>query len=87
MSVYCQGGGTLSSDELKSYHEFQERNRGRPPEVTVPKDSYQQQTLEVAVDTDEMTGTQALSSSDVQPALMPGIKQNKFTEKTNLLNV
>jgi len=51
-------------------------------------DSYQQQMLEVAGDAEEMShATAATASSDVQPAVMPGLRQNQFTEKTNLLNV
>jgi len=50
-------------------------------------DSYQQQTLEVAVDAEELPYAAATASSDVQPAVMPGLRQNRFTEKTTLLDV
>ena len=85
----------MSNDELKSYREFHERNNG-PSQPTVteasPRDSYQRQTLEVAVDLiDEPRPVPAdtavtAAGCDVQPAVMPGIRQNQFTEKTNLLD-
>jgi len=56
--------------------------------VALPRDSYQRQTLEVAVDVSETHDAAGVTAStDVQPAVMPGIKQNRFTEKTNLLDV
>ena len=80
-----QGDVAASGDEHKSSREFQQRNSTRP-ELTSRSDSYQQQTLEVAVDTEEIPAAEVSAISDVQPAVMPGIKPNRFSEKTNLLD-
>lgn len=90
-----QGTGAGNDDELRYYREYQER----VARSTTQRDHYQQQQLQAPA---AVAGTAAACSTtsgatghpatdlhvqaDVHPAAMPGLRQNRFTEKTNLLS-
>jgi len=89
---YTQHGNNIPTEELECYREHESHKT--PPR---DKDNYQHQQLEVpryhgttavAMETEQSgaKGGQSAVEAEVHPAVMPGLKHSRFTEKTNLLS-